>query len=76
MTEDELRKEAAGWRDRLPSAEHRAHIRRFQHCTDLTDRQDVALRGYVVWRQLEHDLQSLRAATAVKKPTTKRGRRD
>ena len=41
----------------LPSAEHRAHIRRFQRST-LTG---CAIRGYIAWRQLEH---SLRAAAA------------
>jgi hypothetical protein len=75
MTEDELRKKFAGWRDRLPSAEHRRHQRRFWRC-DLTDKQDVAMRGYVNWRALEHALQSLRAATTVQKTTTKRGRRN
>ena len=43
----------------LPSAEHRAHIRRFRR-SDLTDEEDCALRGYIAWRQLEFALRAER----------------
>ena len=39
--------------DDLPSAEHRAHIRRFQRST-LTDKEDVALRGWVAFKRWHH----------------------
>ena len=42
---------------KLPSAEHRAHIRRFLR-SDSTDAEDVALRGYIAWRRLEHFLRA------------------
>ena len=35
----------------LPSAEHRAHIRRFGKQWFLSDEQDVALRHYVAYRR-------------------------
>ena len=54
------------------SAEHRGHIRRFQRCT-LTDAQDVAIRGYVAWRQLEHSLRA--AAQAVESGTDRSGKK-
>jgi hypothetical protein len=57
---------------KLPSAEHRGHIRRFQRCT-LTDAQDVAIRGYVAWRQLEHSLRA--AAQAVESGTDRSGKK-
>jgi hypothetical protein len=72
-TEDDLRKQAEEQRRNIPSAEHRGHIRRFQGLTDMTDMEDVALRGYVIWKWLEHNLQSL---AAVQKARTKRSRRD
>ena len=53
----------------LPSAEHRAHIRRFQRST-LTDAEDCAIRGYIAWRQLEH---SLRAEAELVERGTNRG---
>lgn len=37
----------------LPSAEHRAHIRRFVG-SRLTDAEDVALRGWVAFRRWLH----------------------
>ena len=42
---------------KLPSVEHRAHIRRFLR-SDLTDEEDCALRGYVAWRRLEFALRA------------------
>ena len=41
----------------LPSAEHRAHIRRFLR-SDSTDEEDCALRGYIAWRRLEFALRT------------------
>jgi hypothetical protein len=56
------------WKKSLPSAEHRRHIRIFEGLTFLTDAQDVALRGYVAWKN------SL--AAVAKKARTKQRRRD
>ena len=39
------------WKLDLPSAEHRAHIRRFVK-SDLTDAEDVAIRGFVFWKRM------------------------
>jgi hypothetical protein len=39
----------------MPSAEHRGHIRRFLR-SPFTDEQDVALRGFVAWKRLNHRL--------------------
>jgi hypothetical protein len=75
MTEAEWWAWARSWRDRLPSAEHRRHQRLFRKSTD-TDEEDLRSRGYCVWKQLEHRLQSLRAATVQKTTRAKRGRRD
>jgi hypothetical protein len=66
-------KEANEWKNTLPSAEHRRHIRLFQK-SDLTDEEDVALRGYVVWKRLEHTLQSIRPAAAIKRPSKRRSK--
>jgi hypothetical protein len=51
----------------LPSAEHRGHIRRFRGLEFLTDEEDVALRGWVVWKRLNAAL-----IAAVKKTCTNR----
>ena len=56
----------------LPSAEHRAHIRRFQRST-LTDAEDCAIRGYIAWRQLEHSLRA--EAQAVESDTDRSGKK-
>ena len=56
----------------LPSAEHRAHIRRFQRST-LTDAEDFAIRGYIAWRQLEHSLRA--EAQAVESGTDRSGKK-
>src|SRR5262245_28813048 len=37
------------WKADLPSPEHRAQIRRFLKL-DMTDEEDVALRGFVAWK--------------------------
>ena len=61
------------FRDSLPSAEHRGHIRRFLD-SGYADKEDVALRGFVFWKRLNARLLAL--ALAVKKPSTNRsGRR-
>ena len=39
----------------------------------LTDAQDVAIRGYVAWRQLEHSLRA--AAQAVESGTDRSGKK-
>jgi hypothetical protein len=59
--------------DSLPSAEHRRHIRLFRK-SDLTDEEDVFMRGFVFWKRLNARL--VRAAATVKKSRTNRGRRD
>ena len=56
----------------LPSAEHRAHIRRFLR-SDFTDAQDCAVRGYIAWRQLEHSLRA--EAQAVESGTDRSGKK-
>ena len=56
----------------LPSKEHRGHIRRFTRC-DWTDEEDVAQRGFVFWKRLEHALRSL---AVTQKARTKRASRD
>ena len=56
----------------MPSAEHRAHIRRFQRST-LTDAQDCALRGFVAWKRLNHRLMA--AAELVKSGADRRGKK-
>lgn len=38
------------WKADLPSPEHRAQIRRFLKL-DMTDEEDVALRGFVAWKR-------------------------
>ena len=56
----------------LPSAEHRAHIRRFRRST-LTDEQDVMLRGFVAWKRLNHRL--MVAAQAGESGTDRSGKK-
>ena len=56
----------------MPSAEHRAHIRRFQRST-LSDEQDVALRGFVAWKRLNHRLRA--EAQAVESGTDRSGKK-
>ena len=56
----------------LPSAEHRAHIRRFLRSTS-TDEEDVALRGFVAWKRLNHRLMA--AAQAVESGTDRSGKK-
>ena len=58
--------------DNMPSAEHRGHIRRFQRST-LTDAQDVALRGFVAWKRLNHRLMA--EAQAVESGTDRSGQK-
>jgi predicted N-acyltransferase len=55
----------------LPSAEHRSHIRRFRGLDWLTDAEDVAVRGYVAFRDYLAVLSSKKART-----TKRRRRRD
>ena len=56
----------------VPSAEHHGHIRRFQRST-LTDEQDVALRGFVAWKRLNHRLMA--EAQAVESGTDRSGQK-
>jgi hypothetical protein len=73
MNPDDEWKKARDWVKDLPSPEHRRHIRLFQGLADLTDEQDVALRGYVVWKRLNHAL-TVAAALAVKQRTKRRSK--
>jgi hypothetical protein len=38
----------------LPSPEHRRHIRLFSGLHDMTDAEDVALRGFIAWKRWQH----------------------
>ena len=55
----------------MPSAEHRAHIRRFQR-SSLTDAQDIALRGFVAWKRLNYRLMA--EAQLVERGPKRRGK--
>jgi len=68
ITLDDFNKE---WKRHLPSAEHRGHIRRFLR-SDLTDEEDVASRGYVIWKRLNFAL--MEAAAAEKRRTSRRSK--
>jgi hypothetical protein len=74
MTDEEWQRWAAEWKSRLPSPEHRRHQRLFRK-SDLTDEEDLRIRGYCVWKKVNHERMLL--AAAVQKTTrAKRGRRD
>jgi pyrimidine operon attenuation protein/uracil phosphoribosyltransferase len=49
LTKEEIER-LRNWKQDLPSPEHRRHIRLFQGLEWMTDEQDVALQGYVLWR--------------------------
>ena len=56
----------------MPSAEHRGHIRRFLR-SPYGDKEDVALRGFVAWKRLNHRL--IAAAQAVESGPKRRGKK-
>ena len=56
----------------MPSAEHRAHIRRFMR-SPYGDKEDVALRGFVGWKRWNFALMT--AAQAVESGTDRSGKK-